>query len=55
MVFLYPILVPIFFPMSIGYTLLEVWSGEAALSGSNFWEQFASFWKMAWNLFVLWM
>jgi len=54
MVFLIPILFPVLFPMSIGYNILELLTGNAALTG-NFWQQFVGFWSLIWNTITVWL
>jgi len=54
MVFLIPILAPILFPIALGSNIMELLTGNAALSG-NFWEQFVGFWGLVWNTMTNWL
>ena len=55
MVFLIPILAPILFPISLFSNIMELLTGNATLSGANFWEQFVSFWSLIWGSMTTWL
>jgi len=55
MVFLIPLLAPVLFPIAVGTNVMELLTGNAALGGETFWQQFASFWGMIWRSMTTWL
>ena len=55
MAFLIPFLAPVLFPISLFSNIMELLTGNVALSGTSFWDQFVSFWGLVWHSMTVWL